>query len=416
MEMDMINAKQAAERWGITPRFVQMLCKQGQIEGAVQWGRTWMIPADATRPLPDKKRSRAEGADLSPDMPLPRKTPFLDMTNLYHTPGCATASIESLAYNPEAQALLAAEISYLQGDVEAVYREVNALLDKHSGFYAVLSAGMLLGLCAIWRGDFETWSKAKIHVCEAPCKNDNDRDIVSLSLTALDSAAYDTRSFPDWFKIGNFEPLHPDAVSAAKVFYAKYLYATAYAVASGQQKMEGIQGLSLMAMLPYTLEPMISQAVADKTAVTELYLRLTCASAYHSCGNREQAIRHLDRAIALALPDRLFGVLAEYRHNLDTLMDSRLSQIDPEALGRVIELYKSYRLGWSKLGSILQNRRVESSLTVREREVAKLAAFGMSNGEIAAKLHISPATVKQSIRIAIFKGGVSTRDELATIL
>lgn len=416
MEMDMINAKQAAERWGVTPRFVQMLCKQGQIAGAVQWGRTWMIPADAARPLPDKKRGNAEGAEETADMPLPRKTPFLDMTNLYHTPGCAAPSIQALAYNPEAQTLLAAEIAYLQGDMESVYQKVNYLLDKHSGFYAILSAGMLLGLCAIWKGDLEMWNNAKIHICEAPCKSDNDRDIVSLSLTALDSAVYDTSSFPDWFRIGNFEPLHPDAVSAAKVFYAKYLYATAYAVASNQQKLESIQGLSLMAMLPYTLEPMISQAVVDKTAVTELYLRLTCAAAYHNSGNREQAIRHLDRAIALALPDRLYGILAEYRHNLDTLMDSRLSMIDPDALGKVIELYKSYRVGWAKLGSVLQNRRVESTLTAREREVAKLAAFGMSNAEIAAKLHVSPATVKQSIRIAIFKGGVNTRDELATIL
>jgi len=90
--------------------------------------------------------------------------------------------------------------------------------------------------------------------------------------------------------------------------------------------------------------------------------------------------------------------------------------IDPTALSQVIELYKVYRVGWAKLGGMLQNRHVETTLTAREREVAKLAAFGMSNAEIAAKLHVSQATVKQSIRIAIFKGGVNTRDELATIL
>lgn len=414
--MDMINVKTAAERWGVTPRFVQMLCKQGQIPGATQWGRVWMIPDDAVRPLSSQKQSDPEQAQQAADMPLPRKTPFLYMTDLYHSPGCAAQAADALAYNPEAQTLFSAGISYLQGDIETVYQKANYLLEKHSGFYAVLCAGMLLGLCAIWTGDAEMWNKAKIHICEAPSKNDNDRDILSLSLTALDSAVYDTRSFPDWFKIGNFEPLHPNAVSAAKVFYAKYLYATGYALASNQQKIEGLQGLSLLSMLPYTLEPMISQAVADKTAITELYLRLVCATAYHNCGQREHAIRHLDRAIAIALPDRLFGVLAEFRPNLDTLLDSRLSLIDPTALSQVIELYKVYRVGWAKLGGMLQNRRVETTLTAREREVAKLAAFGMSNAEIAAKLHVSQATVKQSIRIAIFKGGVNTRDELATIL
>lgn len=44
--MDMITAKQAAEKWGLTPRRVQDLCKEGKIQGAERWGRSWMIPAD----------------------------------------------------------------------------------------------------------------------------------------------------------------------------------------------------------------------------------------------------------------------------------------------------------------------------------------------------------------------------------
>lgn len=44
--MDMITAKQAAEKWGLTPRRVQGLSKEGKIQGAERWGRSWMIPAD----------------------------------------------------------------------------------------------------------------------------------------------------------------------------------------------------------------------------------------------------------------------------------------------------------------------------------------------------------------------------------
>ncbi len=412
--MDMISAKEAAEKWGVTPRFVQMLCKEGQIAGATQWGRAWMIPADAVRPK-DAKRVQKDLTE-GEDMPLPRKTPFLDMTSLYHTPGCAEEIVKSLAFNPEAQILFGAEIAYLRGDIDKVYDSASYLLGKHSGFYAVQSAGMLLGLCAMWRGDVEMWNKAKMHVCEAPCKDDNDRDIMLLSLTAMDSAVYATSSFPEWFKIGNFEPLHPDALPAAKIFYVKYLCATAYALASKQIEMESVQGLPMMSMLPYAIEPMISQAIVDKTVIAEIYLRLFCAATYHNGGNREQAIRHLDRAIALALPDRLFGVLAEFRRMLDTLLDSRMEQIAPEAFPRVIELYKTYHAGWARLSGTIQKRNIATTLTVREREVAKLAAFGMSNAEIASKLHVSLAAVKQSIRIAIFKGGVNTRDELGTIL
>ncbi|MBR2387281.1 MAG: hypothetical protein IKB02_00790 [Clostridia bacterium] len=409
----MITVQQAAEKWGVTPRRVQDLCKRGEIVGATMWHRSWMIPAAAEYPRRSAEEKKASASD---DMPLPRKTPFLYMSDLYRTPGCAEESIKSLEYNHEAQVLFEAEIAYARGDIDFAYNNAKYLLGKHSGFYAVLSAGMILGICAMWRGDIEMWNKAKIHICEAPAKNDNDRDIMTLALTALDSMVYNTTSFPDWFKIGSFELLHPDAMPAAKVYYAKYLYALGYAVASGEYEIEGVKGLSLMKMLPYTIEPMISQAMADKTVIAEIYLRLTCATIYHNSGNDKEAIRHIDRAIALALPDDLFGLLAEYRRTLDSLLDDRLSLVSRDVYERVMKLYKKYIVGWSALSGAVRNRNLITTLTTREREVAKLAAFGMSNADIAERLHISLASVKQSIRTAIYKSGVENKAALASIL
>ena len=409
----MITVQQAAEKWGVSPRRVQDLCKRGEIAGAMMWHRSWMIPASAEYPGKAEQKKRDSANE---DMPLPRKTPFLYMSDLYSVPGNAEESIEALEYNHEAQVLFEAEIAYARGDIEFTYKNSRYLLGKHSGFYAVLSAGMLLGLCAMWRGDIEMWNKAKMHICEAPAKDDNDRDIMSLALTALDSMVYNTTSFPEWFKIGNFELLHPDAMPAAKVYYSKFLYAAGYGVASGEFELEGVKGLSLMAMLPNTIEPMISQAIADKTVIAEIYLRLICATVYHYVGNGKQAIRHIDRAIALAMPDKLYGLLAEYRRTLDSLLDERLALVSGEALERVSELYKKYIVGWSALSGSVRNRNIITTLTTREREVARLAAFGMSNAEIADRLHISLASVKQSIRLAIYKSGVENKAALASIL
>ena len=38
-----------------------------------------------------------------------------------------------------------------------------------------------------------------------------------------------------------------------------------------------MNGLALMKVLPNTIEPLIAQAVVDKTVMVELYLRLMCA-------------------------------------------------------------------------------------------------------------------------------------------
>ena len=259
------------------------------------------------------------------------------------------------------------------------------------------------------------WRRAKKHIAEAPAKTDRDRDIMIFSITAVDSMLYDVESFPEWFKIGCFEMLHRDALPAAKVFYAKYLYATAYGVATKQIEMPGVQGLALMAILPNTLEPMISQAMADDSVMAEAYLRMTCAVIYHNIDNEQQAIRHIDRALALVLPDRLYGFLAEYCRTLGPLLEQRLAVIAPEVWDAVKLLYKTYSAGWTKLSGSVRGKNLATTLSVREREVAKLAAFGMQNSEIAEKLHMSLSGVKQAVRIVSEKTG-ATRDNFVAYL
>ena len=56
MELDWISPLQASENWGITERQVQALCKSGKIEGVIKWGRSWLIPKDAPKPIDGRTR------------------------------------------------------------------------------------------------------------------------------------------------------------------------------------------------------------------------------------------------------------------------------------------------------------------------------------------------------------------------
>ena len=413
LKNDYMTIAEASERWGISQRQVQHLCTLGSVEGAVKFGRAWMIPKNANKPVDG--RTKAVRAELDADMPLPRKTPFLYMSDLYNTPGTADEVGESLSYHHEAQVLFEAEVAYSRGEIDKVYDIANYLLSKHSGFYAVLSAGMLLAQCAIWKGDIHMWRKAKVHIAEAPAKNDLDRDAMQLAISAVNIMIYNVENFPEWFKKGRFEPIHKDAYPAAKVYYAKYLYSLGYAVAMGLVKVDGTQGLYIMSVISFSVEPMIAWARANNTVMSEIYLRLTCAAIYHNCVKDEDAIYHIDKAIELALPDKLYGVLAEYCRALDTLMERRLSLIDADAWGEVKKLYKIYNEGWSKLSGTVRGKAILTTLSDKEREVAKLAAFGLSNQEIADSLHLSLSVVKQAVRIVSEKSGMS-RSDFAAIL
>ena len=406
--MKMMTVKEAAEQWGVTTRRVQGLCKEGKIKGVERWERTWMIPKHAILP--------SSSSVKEPHTPMPRRTPFLDMTDLYNEAGTSAESIAMLENNYEAHALLEAFIDYRRGEIDKVYEKTRYFLKAHSGFYAILGAGILLAMCAIWRGDVYLFNDAKKHICEAPSKTESDREIISLALAVVDSTVYDNKDFPDWFRHGSFEKLPKDSHPAAKVFYIKYLYMTAFALASNQMQIDNMSGLSFMRVIPYVIEPMISQAVVDKTILPEAFLRLSCAVAYHNTGEKERAIEHIDKAIALTLPDGLFGVLTEYIRHFDGLLEERLDLVDKKATEKVKELYKTYSVGWSKLSGAVRNKAIAANLTAREREVAKLAAFGYTTKDIAAMLFISESTVKQTVLRVVQKTGVKDRTEFASIL
>lgn len=55
--MKFITANQAAQKWGISQRRVQILCSEGRISGVFKLGEAWAIPADALKPNDSRIKS-----------------------------------------------------------------------------------------------------------------------------------------------------------------------------------------------------------------------------------------------------------------------------------------------------------------------------------------------------------------------
>lgn len=60
--MGYITAAQAAKKWKVSQRRVQILCAQRRIEGAFKLGEAWAIPDDAEKPS-DNRIKRTENSD-----------------------------------------------------------------------------------------------------------------------------------------------------------------------------------------------------------------------------------------------------------------------------------------------------------------------------------------------------------------
>lgn len=55
--MKYLSVAQTSERWGISPRRIQILCNEERIPGAVRIGRSWAIPDDEPKPADARIKS-----------------------------------------------------------------------------------------------------------------------------------------------------------------------------------------------------------------------------------------------------------------------------------------------------------------------------------------------------------------------
>ena len=62
IEMDYISVREAAQKWKISERRVQKLCEESRIDGIQKFGRSWMIPKTANKPIDLRRKDNSNKA------------------------------------------------------------------------------------------------------------------------------------------------------------------------------------------------------------------------------------------------------------------------------------------------------------------------------------------------------------------
>ena len=407
--MDMMTVQQAAEKWGVSVRYVQILCKNGKLSGATKFGLNWMIPADTEKPKDKRCKPIKQTADRKPYITMPKQTPQIFMSDFYSKPGTADECVKSLSTNSETAMVFEGWLSFSRGDLTKALDIVLPLLDMQGDFYGTLNVGMLAMACAIWKNDAALWRKGRAHVSAVTCANEYERKIRDLWLGINDAGVLTKIQNLNWYSWSEFDKLPEDSLPAIWFHYAKHLHRIGTNLARGEATFPDIQGLGMLRMYPYLVEPLIAQVSRAGSLLAEICIRLLCADAYMNIGMDEAGLRHLDIALQLAVPDKLYGVLAEFRGMFNTVMDERLDRIDLEATKAVKKLYKDMLANWNEMS----NRSVTLTLSERQNEIARLAALGLTNEEIAERLHVSFHTVKSTVSMIMNKTGTNKRSEFA---
>ncbi|PDV97455.1 LuxR C-terminal-related transcriptional regulator [Candidatus Chloroploca asiatica] len=155
---------------------------------------------------------------------------------------------------------------------------------------------------------------------------------------------------------------------------------------------------------------LLSAAEATGRVESVIEILLLQAMAHEVCSEPSQARVPLERALALAEPEgyvRLFvdegpplARLLERMRDTGGLMQAYVHTL-LNAFGKQATLHPASHLPPPS----------GESLSEREREVLRLIAEGLSNQELAVRLHLSPQTVKVHTRNIYSKLGVSSRTQ-----
>lgn len=160
-------------------------------------------------------------------------------------------------------------------------------------------------------------------------------------------------------------------------------------------------------------EALIREAEALHSLLPKLYYRLEQAVFYEQAGSRAMARERVGQALSHALSDEVLLPVAEYYAELSGVLgDPALPCADADGLARVRSLGKRFASGAAAVRAALLGT---PPLTPREREIALLAKQRLSTQEIAARLTISTATVRNTLSKVYDKLNIRGKSELANL-
>lgn len=114
--MEYISAMEASEKWGVSLRQVQRLLAAKRIPRAKKYGRSWMIPVDAEKPIDLRREKKPPVESLSSELAHMIEATSVPMPT--HNPD----AILKIVKEEKPRLIYEAELAYLRGDFAHVMR------------------------------------------------------------------------------------------------------------------------------------------------------------------------------------------------------------------------------------------------------------------------------------------------------
>ena len=132
-------------------------------------------------------------------------------------------------------------------------------------------------------------------------------------------------------------------------------------------------------------------------------------------GNTSQAMRALQKSLALAEPEGYLRIFLDEHEPMQDLLSSYIRSGSSQNRSYVQKLLHSFTGKSAAIDSSIQSTNIVDPLTSREREVLQLLTNGLTNREIAETLFLSEGTIKFHVHHVLEKLQARTRSQAIAI-
>ncbi|MBU5335441.1 helix-turn-helix transcriptional regulator [Intestinibacter bartlettii] len=298
--------------------------------------------------------------------------------------------------------IMEAEVCFNQGDIlnaEIALGKAMLECDRYSG---ILCCALFLKLrIFIYKGMYEEFLtlmeeiEDKIYINELHMFSDT----LDLIRAYIYSNLKEESKIPKWIANGKFENtrlLFP-TMPLVNFVYTKVLIS----------KKEYVKVVALY-------DKNIAMARIYPTLLCEIFENIHLSIAYYNLGKKEDAIKKLEDALEIGMSDKLYMIFAENYEDIQKLLDEIYQNGNfKKEIDEIRKLKKPY-VEFLKIVKKQQSKLI--MLSEREMEVAKLAAQGFTNNEIAQILFLSVNTVKTILKTVFKKLCIKSRHEIKDVL
>lgn len=387
--MEYITTKEASAKWGISTTRITILANEGRIPGAQHLGKSWLIPASATKPAERKPNHSKTIKNETDNFSFP----------LYHfRPDWSY--IKDTQLTDQQHRLLLAETAIMECRFDDVYPILEPVL--HAPDDTVTEIGCLCnyGISCAALNKTEAFFKVLLRLQLLLSKDFPHRDDLTLILDILNTYVSTVGSSAS-----------NDAYSTD--VHNQCLPITCVLIGYTQLTKEiTTPGSADCFMLELILRFLQTTSAVVTVEMVHIYL----LGIYLLRQDMNNAEKHAKLAIQIAYENKIYFPLVTYYRYNSLVLSPILEQYPKEFQNHCNKLVDQYATNFSDFLTAINEHSVLPMLNPADSPYIYAVMMGLTNTSIAKKLGVSQQTVKRRLDRLCENFGVTNKKELKEYL